>query len=103
MSLTATPYKPVRRRLAIAARHYVDPPMTQGKLAAILGCSRALVAFVEQGTRRPSVELAERWAQALGQPPEIVFPDVFPEKRDGAVSAAPIAASSMQTTDAYED
>ena len=58
--------------------------MTQRDLAALLDVSPALVALVETGDRCPSADLARRWARALGQPPERVFPDVFSEKHEGA-------------------
>lgn len=99
MELTGTATR--RRVAAIAARAMLDPKLTQGVLARALGISTSLVARIELGERTPSRDLAERWAQALRQAPEIVFPDVVPEKRDGAVPATPIAApTSMRATDA---
>lgn len=98
MTLTASPYTPTRSRLAIAARHFVDPPMTQADLAAVLGCSRPLVAAVEQGTRHPSAALQEAWAAALGQPVEVVFPESV-EPLAGGSDAAP---TSMRATGADE-
>lgn len=79
MELTTTAAR--RRVPAIAARAMLDPKLTQGALGQLLGVSTSLVARIELGERTPSADLARRWAQALGQPPEIIFPDVFPEKR----------------------
>lgn len=81
MELTATA---TRRRLpAIGARHMADPKVTQAMLGQALGISTSLVARIELGERTPSRDLAERWAQALGLPPEDVFPDVFPPQQGG--------------------
>ena len=103
MPLTSNPYTPERRRLAIAARHLAEPTLTQRDLAAVLDVSPALVALVETGDRRPSVELAERWAQALRQPLELVFPDVLPEQSDGAAATAPTATPDVDAGDGGAD
>lgn len=86
MELTAPSSR--RRLTVIAARAMLDPKVTQGALGQRLGVSTSLVARIELGERTPSVDLARRWAQALGQAPEIVFPDVFPEQRDGGADGA---------------
>ena len=101
--LTTRPYTPQRRRLAIAARHLAEPRLTQRDLAAVLDVSPALVALVETGDRRPSVDLARRWAQALAQPPERIFPDVFSEKSDGAAATAPVATPDVDAGDGGAD
>lgn len=88
-----------RRTTAIAARHMLDPKVTQGDLAQSLGVSTTLVARIELGERTPSADLARRWADALAQPLAVVFPDVFPEQSDGAVAAAPVAAPNVDAGD----
>jgi predicted ATPase/transcriptional regulator with XRE-family HTH domain/Tfp pilus assembly protein PilF len=50
------------------ARKAVD--MTQGELAEAAGCSPKTIAKIESGERRPSRQLAELLAQALGLPAE---------------------------------
>ena len=40
--------------------------LTQGQLAEICGCSKTTIANIEQGKRKPSIELAEVLANALG-------------------------------------
>lgn len=78
MELTETATR--RRVPAIAARAMLDPKLTQGALGQLLGVSTSLVARIELGERTPSPDLAERWARALGLPPEHVFPDLVPPK-----------------------
>lgn len=40
--------------------------LTQGQLAEICGCSQSTIAKIEQGKQKPSIELAEVLANALG-------------------------------------
>ena len=40
--------------------------LTQGQLAEICGCSQTTIANIEQGKRKPSIELVEVLANALG-------------------------------------
>ena len=71
--LTTAPRSPASRRDgAIALRHLIQ--MTQRDLAARLGISPALVAYVEVGARWPTPGLAARWAAVLGVDVELIFP-----------------------------
>lgn len=39
--------------------------LTQGQLAAICQCSQSTIANIERGRRKPSIEIAEKIADAL--------------------------------------
>src|SRR5918912_3263064 len=43
--------------------------LTQDALAERVGCAPSMLQKIEQGTRRPSRDLAERLVDALGVPP----------------------------------
>lgn len=50
------------------ARLRKEKRKTQAELAQILGISQRMVAAIEAGERRPSIELAQRIGQELGFP-----------------------------------
>lgn len=50
------------------ARLRKEKKLTQAELAQILGVSQRMIAALESGERRPSVDLAQRIGQELGMP-----------------------------------
>ena len=50
------------------ARLRKEAKLTQAELAQILGVSQRMIAALESGERRPSVDLARRIGQELGLP-----------------------------------
>ena len=60
------------------ARRRKEKGLTQAALAQLLGITQRMVAAVESGERRPSVDLAKRIGQALEMP----WTDFFEEEQE---------------------
>ena len=60
----------VNRVRALRETHH---PMTQQDLAEAVGVSRQTIIAIERGRYSPSLEVAMKIAQALGEPVERVF------------------------------
>ncbi len=73
---------PPIRVLLRELRHHAG--LTQATLAQRLGCSTKTVTHIEGGTRRPAVDVIDKWAVACGRRFVVDFPLAGEPLTDGA-------------------
>ena len=56
--------------------------LTQKELGELIGLSEQTVARIERGRRRPSFDALFLMAAALGQPPHVLYPELWQKARE---------------------
>jgi transcriptional regulator with XRE-family HTH domain len=61
------------------------PPMSQSKLAELIGVTRSCINRIEMGTRLIGIDILARMARETGLPPAILRPDLKAVLKKGSI------------------